>query len=83
MCRTNHASELSGESVRRSDSERDGKHGLGSYLKYNGESINTVGYDRSNGRNLELDSSSLANGVSKSELGVQAHCSTVWMQGWD
>ena len=73
--------ELSGESVRRS--ERGGKYVLGSYLKYNGETINTVGYDRSDGRNLELDGSSLANGVSKSESGVQTRCSTVWMQGQD
>ena len=34
--------ELSGESVRRS--ERGGKYVLGSYLKYNGETINTDGY---------------------------------------
>jgi hypothetical protein len=37
--------------------------------------MNTVGYDKSDRRNLELDGSSLANGVSKSESGVRAHCS--------
>jgi hypothetical protein len=62
-------------------SERGGKYGLDSYLKYNGETINAVGYDRSDGRNLELDGSSLANGVGKSESGVRAHCGTVWMRG--
>lgn len=33
-------------------------------------------YDRGDGRDLELDGGSLANGMGKSDYGVRAHCDT-------